>query len=89
MKKNIVLSDLPPEMRAMIDRGEDMVEKTRSTLKKRGLNIDITCRFQLESDCKSVEKYISAIQKGKAKPKSIEELNLAMIRLQTTRDGIL
>ena len=51
--------------------------------------MDLTCKLQLRDDCAAIEKLIKKIEKGKYKQKDLEGLKLAIIRLQTTSDGIL
>ena len=58
-------------------------------VKEQGWEVDLTCKLQLRDDCAAIEKLIKKIEKGKYKQKDLEGLKLAIIRLQTTSDGIL
>lgn len=80
------LDQLPAEVKIMLVNGQRLVDETRNAVKGRGL--DLTSRLQLRDDCAAVEKMIEKIKKGKWKPKDIEGLKLALIRLRTSSEAI-
>lgn len=88
MKEQERMEQLPVELKVLIVNGRTLVEETRRRVKEIGW-VDLTCKLQLRDDCAAVEKLIQKISKGKYKPKDAEALKLAIIRLQTTSDGIL
>lgn len=80
-------NQLPVEIKVMIVNGQTLVDDTRKRVK--GSEADLTGRLQLRDDCFAVEKAIKKLEKGKYKQKDVEGLRLAIIRLQTTSNGIL
>lgn len=85
------LNDLSPEIKILIVKGQTLVDKTRTGMKEKSTSLDLTGKMQLKSDCMEVEKLIKKISKGKKKvtPKLQEALRLAILRLETTSDGLL
>lgn len=82
------LNHLPPEVKILIVQGQTLVEETRKKVKERGWEVDLTGKMQLKTDCTEVEKAIKKISK-KNGPKEQKALELAVIRLQTTSQGLL
>ncbi len=81
------LNGLSAEIKVMMVNGQTLVDGTRKRVKAGG--VDLTGKLQLRDDCAAVEKAIKKLEKGKYKQKDIDELRLAIIRLQTTSEGIL
>ena len=59
------LNDLPQEVKLLIINGQALIDETKTTLQDRKLDFDLTSKRQLLSDCKTVEKNIKVISKGK------------------------
>lgn len=88
MKNNTEsLNDLPTDVKVLIVNGQTLVDETRKQVKEKF--IDLTSKLQLRDDCAAVEKLIKKLQRGKFKQKDIDNLKLAVIRLQTTSEEIL
>lgn len=86
--KNIEnLNDLSTEVKILIVTGQTLVDETRKQVKEKF--VDLTSKLQLRDDCAAVEKLIKKLQKGKFKQKDIDNLRLAIVRLQTTSGEIL
>ena len=83
------LNHLPAETKMLIVNGQSLVEKAKEMLKNREYRFDLTSKLQMKSDCKDVEKYIKLIANGKLNDKNKKALELAVIRLQTTIDGLI
>lgn len=83
------MDQLPTEAKVLIVNGRTLVEETRKLVKEQGWEVDLTCKLQLRDDCAAIEKLIKKIQKGNYRQKDLEGLKLAIVRLQTTSDGIL
>lgn len=81
-------NDLPTEVKILIVQGQTLVEETRKKAKEKGWDLDLTGKMQLKDDCACVETAIQKITK-KNGPKEYRELELAVIRLQTSSDGLL
>lgn len=81
-------NDLPTEVKILIVQGQTLVEETRKKAKEKGWNLDLTGKMQLKDDCVCVETAIQKITK-KNGPKEYRALELAVIRLQTSSDGLL
>lgn len=98
-------NDLPAEVKVLIVQGQMLVDETRKKVKERGWEVDLTGKMQLKTDCADVEKAIAKLsQNGKGgglgrifrpqkeqtiSAKDIETLRIAIIRLQTSADGLL
>jgi hypothetical protein len=89
MGKNIDLNQLPTEVKILIVNAQTLVDKTKAGVKEKRTEVDLTGKFQLKDDCKAIEKLIKKIQSGKADEKIFRDLNLAVIRLQTTAGALL
>lgn len=89
MKKENDRNNLPPDQKIAIVQGQSLVDKTRERMKKQARDIDMTCKAQLRSDCSAVERCIKKLFRGKEIEKSAKELDLAVIRLQTSANNIL
>ena len=74
------LNHLPAEIKMLIVNGQSLVENAKEML---------TSKMQIKSDCKEVEKYIKLIANGKLNDKNQKALELAIVRLQTTIDGLV
>lgn len=83
------LNHLEPQLKILIVKGQTLVDETRKRVKERRLEVDLTGRLELKSECADVEKVIKKIRKGKTDQKTVDELELAMIRLQTVADGLM
>lgn len=87
--KAIDRNELPAELKVTIVQAQTLVDEIRRRKKENARDIDLTCKAQLRSDCNAVESYIKALFKGKKIEQNAKELELAVIRLQTSADGIL
>lgn len=83
------LNHLPAEVKVLIVNGQTLVDDAKAKIKERKYYFDLTSKVQLKSDCKEVEKYIKLISKGKLNDKNIAALDLSIIRLRTTLDGLI
>lgn len=81
------LNWLPTEVKVLVVNGQNLVEETRALTKEK--RPDLTSKLQLRDDCAAVEKAIKKLKKGKLKEKDVENLRLAVIRLETTSYEIL
>ena len=82
------LNSLPAEVKILIVQAQTLVETTREGVKEKGWDLDMTGKMQLKTDCADVENAIHKISK-KFGPKEQKALELAVIRLQTTSQGLL
>lgn len=89
MKDFSNLNHLPPETKVLIVKGQTLVEDAKEKIKNREYYFDMTSKMQLKSDCKEVENYIKLIGKGKNVEKNSASLENAIVRLQTTLDGLI
>lgn len=89
MKSKMVDEDFMDEIKELINQGQTKVDEVRTEMKRKGLGLDRTCKMQLIDDCKRIEKYIKKIQKGDLSEKNISQLQLAILLLETTSNGIL
>ena len=83
------LNQLPPEVKILIVNAQTLVDKTKSAMKEKRTEIDLTGKFQLKDDCKAIEKLIKKFSAGKANEKDVKALELAVIRLQTTAGALV
>ena len=83
------LNALPTDIKELIANGRTLVEDAMNKMKDRDLGFDLTSKMQLKSDCKEVEKYIKLIANGKLNEKTKRGLELSIVRLQTTLDGVI
>ena len=83
------MDQLPVEVKVLIINAQTLVDKTRERMKEKGWEVDLTCKLQLRDDCGAVERLIKKIRTGRYKAKDTEALKLAVMRLQTTSEGIL
>lgn len=80
---------LPTEVKIQIVNAQALVDRTKTTMKEKRTEVDLTGKFQLKDDCKAIEKLIKKFSAGKAAEKDVKELELAIIRLQTTAGALL
>lgn len=83
------LNHLPTEIKILIANGQTLVEDAKEKMRNRDYYFDLTSKMQLRSDCKEVEKYIKLISNGKLNDKNQRALELSIVRLQTTIDGLV
>ena len=83
------LNHLPTEIKILIVNGQTSVEDAKEKMRNRDYYFDLTSKMQIKSDCKEVEKYIKLIAKGKLNDKNQKSLELAIVRLRTTIDGLV
>jgi len=83
------LNSLSPEVKILIANAQALVDKTKSAMKEKRTEIDLTGKFQLKDDCKAIEKVIKKFAAGKAGDKDVKALELAVIRLQTTAGALV
>lgn len=74
---------------ALFENGQALVNEVKEKLQDRSYSFDLTSKMQLKSDCKEIEKYLKLISKGKAKEKDTKQLEVAIVRLRTTIDGLI
>ena len=89
MEKYIDLNELPTEVKILIANAQTLVDKTKTEVREKRTEVDLTGKFQLKDDCKAIEKVIDKIKKGKTDSKTIKELELAVVRLKTTAGALL
>lgn len=77
------------ETKLLIVNGQTLLDEVKEKIRNRNYYFDLTSKMQLKSDCKEVEKYISLITNGKTDEEIQRKLELAIIRLQTTLDGLI
>lgn len=83
------LNHLPTDIKMLIVNGTTLVEDAKEKMKNREYQFDLTSKMQLKSDCKEVEKYIKLATSGKLVDKNKGKFELAVIRLQTTIEGLV
>lgn len=83
------LNSLSPEVKILIANAQALVDKTKSAMKEKRTEVDLTGKFQLKDDCKAIEKIIKKFASGKAEDKDVKALELAVIRLQTTAGALV
>ena len=80
---------LPLETKVALINALDMVKQTREAMREEGGGLDLTCRFQLNSDISAVEKAAEKADSPRSGEKELKELETALIRLQTSAGNIL
>ncbi len=83
------LNNLPVDWKILVVNGQALVDETQEKIKDRDLNMDMTSKALLKSNCKEIEKYIKLISKGKADEKVMAKLELATTKLNTNLTGIV
>ena len=83
------LNHLPSEIKVLIVNGQTLVEDAKEKMRNRDYYFDLTSKMQIKSDCKEVEKYIKLIANGKLNDKNQKAEELAIVRHQTTIDGLV
>lgn len=83
------MNHLSPEVKTLIVNAQTLVDKARKISKEKGYDFDMTAKMQLRDDCKAVEKKIKQFAKSKPDQKDCEDLELLIIRLETTLKGLL
>ena len=83
------LNQLPSEIKQLIVTGQTLVNDVKDKMKDRSYSFDLTSKMQLKSDCKEVEKYLKFISKGKTKEKYVKQLDVSIVRLRTTFEGLI
>lgn len=82
------LNHLPTDIKELIVNGKTLVVDAMNKMKNRELGFDLTSKMQLKLDCKEVEKYIKLIASGKLDDKTKKGLEVSIVRLQTTIEGL-
>lgn len=83
------LNHLPSEVKILIANGQALIDEAKDKMHDRTYYFDLTSNIQLKADYKEVEKYIKLISRGKLNDKNRNALELAIIRLRTTVDGLI
>lgn len=83
------LNMLPADEKIIIANASALVDKTTDIMNSREYFFDLTSKMQLKSGCKTINKLIKQISKGKNVEKSLKELQRATTCLQTDLNGIL
>ena len=89
MKDFSNINHLPVDTKILIANGQALVEEAREKIQDRNSGFDLTSKLQLKADCKEVDKYIRQISSGKVSEKNAKSLELSIIRLQTTLNGLI
>lgn len=80
---------LPTEVKILIVNGRTVVADAKEMMRNGEYRLDLTSKMQIKSDCKEVEKYIKLVMSGKGNEKNYKKLELSIVRLQTTIDGLV
>lgn len=80
---------LPTEWKELIVNGQTLVDETKKRMKTQPKPVDLICRLQLRDDCKAVERFIKILGKRKTSQQDAKNLELAILRLETSSRGIL
>ncbi len=83
------LNHLPTDVKLLVVNGQTVVDKAKNTIKSKEYYFDFTSKTQLKSDYKAVERYIRLAARGRLKDKNKKEFEYAIVRLQTTLDGLI
>ena len=83
------LNHLPAETKQLIVNAQTLVSETKSVLAAKQYFFDLISKNQMKTDCKRVEKAIRAFCDGKTDVKSLKELEVATVCLQTTLEGVV
>ena len=83
------MNQLPADVKILIVNAQSLVDRTKTAVKEKRTEVDMTGKFQLKDDCKAIEKIIKIFSAGKANEKDIEALKLAVVRLQTTAGALV
>ena len=89
MSKFDNMNSLPTEVKLLIVNAQALVDKTKTAMKEKRTEVDLTGKFQLRDDCKAIEKIVKKFVAGKAVEKDVKALEVAMIRLQTTAGALV
>lgn len=80
---------LSTEIKLLIIKGQTLVDEAKAKMNDRSYGFDLTSKWELKSDCKTVEKYIRLICNGKATEKHIENLERSIVHLETVLKGLI
>ena len=80
---------LPVETRVLIVQAMDLLDRVEEKMKKKGMDVDMTCRFQLKSDIRALEKAIMKADQKAPAAREAGALREAFLRLKTSAAGIL
>lgn len=83
------LNELPTDVKILIANALELVNKTQKMMKERSYEVDLPGKTQLKSDCKAIEKKIKEFSKGKATDKDVKELEVLVVRLNTSAAALL
>lgn len=89
MKSQFDRNQLPTEVKIKIVNAQTLVDEARKVVQNREYYFDLTSKWQLKSDCKEVEKQIRLISDGNVSEKAIKNLEVAVVKLQTTLNGLI
>lgn len=83
------MNHLPTEVKLLIVNGQSLVDRTKVAMKEKRTEVDLTGKAQLRDDCKAITKLIKKFSSGKFSEKDIKNLELAIVRLQTTAGALV
>lgn len=89
MNKFDNMNNLPTEVKILIVNAQALVDKTKTAMKDKRTELDLTGKFQLRDDCKAIEKLVKKFSTGKAVEKDVKALEVAVIRLKTTAGALV
>ncbi len=69
--------------------GQALLDEVKEKMQDGKYSFDLTSKMQLKSDCKAIEKYLKLISSGKAKEKDVKNLEVMIVRLRSTIDGLI
>lgn len=83
------MNHLSPEMKLLIVNAQSEVDQAKNVSKEKCYDFDLTAKTQLRDDWRAVEKKIQDIEKKGVTDTSYQELEILVLRLQTTLQGLL
>ena len=83
------MNSLPTDVKLLIVNAQSLVDRTKTAMKEKRTEVDLTGKFQLKDDCNAIEKLVKKFASGKATDKDVKALELAIIRLQTTAGALV
>ena len=78
-----------PDMQELVQKSQALVDDAKEKIKNGAYPLDMTSKMLVKDQCKDIEKYTNLILNGKAKEKDMKQLEVLMVRLQTSLDGII
>ena len=85
----IDVNDMPADLKVLLVNGKTEVKNAYEVMLDKRYDFDLTSKRELKTDIRRVEKYISLIESGNITPKTAEEMEHAMIHLNTVVKGLV